>query len=176
VEEDFNKKLSDSDIKSSQVIVAALGTGILTFLMVCLYLYFSGNNDSIPSFETAQSHVTVAFVLILMSFMTYVSALFVPNMILNKRAQALRGQKIDELDISEVLGIYRSNLIIKLAMFESSALAGLILLLLSILNGVIFIEEYYWLSIVPSVFFFYNCLLLFPSKEKIYEFAKSNFS
>jgi hypothetical protein len=59
---------------------------------------------------------------------------------------------------------------------ESSALAGLILFLLTILNDLIYAEEEYWLALIPALFFFYNAIVLFPTREKISDFVKINFS
>jgi hypothetical protein len=168
--------ICEGELKSSQIVVFALIMGIASFLFVCLVLFFINRSNIQPPNVDPHNFLTIAFVFALISFTGYLSAMYVPEIIIKKQREKFIGKSVEEINSSDVVQMHRNHLIVKLALLESSALAGLILFLLTILNDLIYAEEEYWLALIPALFFFYNAIVLFPTREKISDFVKINFS
>lgn len=171
----FNE-ISERELKPIQIIVLALIMGVISFLVVCLIFYFINQSNVQTPVVNPHNFLNITFILALFSFAGYLSAIYIPEIIIKKKVNSFGGKEAQEIDTSEFMIIYKNYLIVKLALLESSALAGLILFMLTILNNLIYFEEEYWLSLIPALFFFYNSIFLFPTKEKISDFAKTKLS
>ena len=76
--------------------------------------------------------------------------------------------------ISKLMVVFRSVMIIRLALLDGVALFGLVLLLLSASNGSLHERSIIWLALTPVVILLGFVFLTFPTKEKIVENIDTN--
>ncbi|UCF63642.1 MAG: hypothetical protein JSW33_13935 [bacterium] len=174
--DEFKKMLTPRNLKEIQIIYFALGTGVVIFMLVLIFTYFlvsefvSGTDDNLIFM------LTLIHLLFLLTGIPLSKFLF--KKILNSAGvstiltPAVVRKTKDSVDRSSWSLWNRIRLahILRLALFESIAVFGLIICTLATFSGVIKAYPIYWINLVSSFLFIMFLINNFPNAEKLQRF------
>ncbi|MBL1215485.1 MAG: hypothetical protein HND52_19115 [Ignavibacteriae bacterium] len=164
----LQEEITNEDLRNLKIIISALNIGVLLFFAVCLFLYFSGDQQEIPKPVDIELIDTLLMLSLGLTVLMIIVSRVVPDQILRNNSKMLLADRIDEYSIvNKLLGVATTHYIIKFAMLEGAALFGLVTLILSVLNNSIHYNSVYWLAILPMLVMNFIFILTFPSKERV---------
>ena len=76
-------------------------------------------------------------------------------------------QASDDSLKGEVLKRIRAIIVVRLAMYESAAMFGLVVCLLGVLTGVIYQNAIYWLNAITALVLFVFIVKTFPNRDRL---------
>lgn len=160
--------LKNFQLKQLQFLQISFTLGPLLFFVACIFLYlngsgfanFTGEQDSFLIILTA-----VHFVLLGILFPV---SIVLPTRFLNRYKKVKGEESSGRIVVSAHL--------IRLSIMEIPAIFGLVITLLSILNGVIYEEPLFWVNTASFFICFTQMTLLFPNHERIEQLYGSTFS
>jgi hypothetical protein len=156
----IDKEITTENLKQIKIITIAMNLGIALFLIVCFVLYSSNN---IRSDETELIDILIG-ILFLLTSLVYGLASFLPNKILKQNLSS---------NNANLLGAFTTYQIIKLALYEASALFGLVIIVLSITNGAIYSNSYIFIATAPAIAMFAVSIFTFPTEYSVKSLLKA---
>lgn len=161
---ELETKITEEDIRPIKIVTIAMTAGVLLFVAVSLYLYFSNNSGKVPNYDNS----------LIDTMLIVLAAIFMSTTITSRivaKSMLVGAKNFDEknADKRKYIGLYSSQHIVKLAMVEGSALFGGVVFLLSVMNNQIYAASYNWLSLLPALFLVIHNIYLMPTKEKVIE-------
>ncbi|MFN0158547.1 MAG: hypothetical protein ACKVRP_10825 [Bacteroidota bacterium] len=160
---EFQRALSETYVRSLQVIHAALAIGVITFAAV-VYVVYSNPPAENPSLEDAAELLqTLTIIHVLLALSCYLAA-----QIAFTRIAAPNQDVVENVpSVQSSLTRLRSALIVRLALFEAPAFFGLIVCMLGALNGVLHSQPEYWFNTFSSVIMLGLVVITFTTREKL---------
>lgn len=164
--EDFQKGITQEKVRTLQILCGALGMGILIFTGVVIFLHFQGMAKApTPKPENFQFSTVLSLVHGLAGISILGMAFFLPLFLLK---QGLNQETSDEADLGQqCLGRITGYYIVKMALLEGIALLGLVVCLLSSMNGVLYRESVYWANLATPFIFWAILLSEFPTEKRM---------
>jgi hypothetical protein len=161
-------------LRGFQVFQAAMGAGIALYAVVVLVLHAT----STPQPGELEKDVPILTgVNAVMAVGSWAAALLLPSFYVRAvrtGSPPFRGapglgapSSGPETAAGRCLGLARGVFILRIAFLESSALFGLTVCLLAVINGVIRKEPLYWLNALPAALVLAFVLATFPTRERI---------
>ncbi len=166
--EELLKIFSAEKLKPLRIITIALCLGIVFFFIVVMVLYSIKNENRSPELEPEMLNILL-IILFITSFTVYSIVFLLGDKILSgiiKNAK-ISFAEIVKPDSRSLLGIITSFTIVRLAMFEGSALFGLVILLLSVINNHLDSNPVYWLGSIPGLLMLFYAAIIFPTGERV---------
>lgn len=163
--DDFRAALQPDVVKSMQIIQSALALGVVLFGSIVAILYFSAG--LLEPAEPQESEVQLVGLLTVASFAL---AIIVYSVAPLMEKRVLQQVKNDSSEISltlQALNAIRSARLVRLAMYESAALLGLVTCFLAVGNRVIFTHPIYWINVVPAAILATYAAATFPNQERL---------
>jgi len=170
---EIEKKLTSGHLRINRIISLALCAGAFLFLLVILFLY-QKKTITQPELESISLINNLCLVFLLLVVVVYSTFLLLPKIFLkqeNLKKQLLgveydqNNNKIDDPAL-RLISLDRTLMITRLAQLESITLFGLVVLMLSVLNGYIYVNDTLWLLTLPWFVMFGFTLTNYISKEK----------
>ncbi|MEM7179773.1 MAG: hypothetical protein AAF518_02595 [Spirochaetota bacterium] len=141
------------DLLTLRIITASMTAGPTFFLAFVLFQQTQNVDKTPPADASIIPILTGLSVLLAIVFN------ILTPFILKKTTASYRSQNMPPLRIIQ------SNLIIRLALAEGSALLGLVCMFLAAMQG--FREMYIWVNLLPLAILYYTVLTNFPNKQVI---------
>jgi hypothetical protein len=162
----FEATLTPITLRMMAIIQTALVLAPLLYVIPVIVM-FSNRNTMPPGPDEF-------FPINILSFMhgcALLIAWFLGNFLFQRVFSAERvgtatGQKPDSL-ASIALGLLRSAIILRLALFEGAAFFGITVCILAMINGVLDAEPAYWLNLGSLAVFTAFAVQTFPTKERL---------
>jgi hypothetical protein len=173
---DIEDTLSGDILKINRIVFSALLIGPFLFLLIVIYLYQQKEAAS-PDLQSAELIEIMIIIFFILAVSIYSFVLLFPKIFLRKentlkilssQALLLEKQGIKE-PVLNLIGVDRTLMIIRLAMMEGVTLFALVILMLSVLNNTIYVNEAYWLLVIPWLIQFIFTLNNYFSKDKAVE-------
>jgi len=169
---EFEELLTDDNVRSMQIIQAALGSGVLIFVVIVIAMYFSYATDE------ATGSADFVWMLTLIHFVA-AAIMFVLSSWMYKRRlteQAVRrASGEDTINAGSCLEALRSAIIIRLGLLEGAAFYGLVVCIVAVMNGVMNENAIFWINLFSAFVMLFFVIWLFPSRERLIEFYKNDF-
>lgn len=170
--DEFEELLTDDNVRSMQIMQAALGSGVLIFIVIVIAMYFSyaaaeatGRADFV--WILTLIHFVLSAVMIVLSFWLYKRRL---------TAEAVtRSSESDSISAAACLDALRSAIIIRLGLLEGAAFCGLVVCIVAVMNGVMQENAVFWINLFSAFVMLFFVISLFPSRERLIEFYKNDF-
>jgi len=168
---DIQAVLTPAAVRQLQVIQTALTLSVLLFLAALVAFWaFSAPADHSGSELLPLLSIVHAFI----AFSTYsVSTLLYNMQFAPDRLRSLlvfpdsSGSTNGRETAEGFLGLFRSALIIRLALFESAACFGLVVCGIAVASGVITTQPEYWFNTTTTLVLLVFSLLTFPTRERL---------
>lgn len=172
---EFQKALTRQNVTFLQIIHIAIGAGVLVFL-IALGVIAAGAGGSGAGMENGLQVVTW------LTMISVVIALAVYGLAGWVYAARFSQKKLDELGTRDLVtprgGTYsdpaekalmliRTASVLRLAMYEAAAMSGLVVLLLSVINGVLEANPWLWVNIIPTLVLFALIAFTFPTRDRL---------
>lgn len=165
--EDFGQSLNPQGIKGLQLITLAFLIGIVSFLMVVLFLTLNRSTPPTPKPTEEQEALIFIGANLFLLFSCVMTGFILPKL------QTRRSSFGDATSLKEggvyrkAEGLYRLSFILRSSMFEAPALFGIVNIFLLGSNGVLQKTPQFWgVLAIPAL-----CLLLiasgFPTRTRI---------
>jgi hypothetical protein len=176
-------KLPNQEVRISQIISLAMLAGVIIFSMFMLYMYSVMNSEDYYFDPETSISPLLTKVLIIIGLINY-SLLYIipkfvfsPQAIKNRLSTPVMTNQNDPLtdSISKLVYLHRTYMLIKISIMEFVALFGLVVLFLSIQEGLIYTNSDYWLLFTPTIIMIIYIIKNFPTKQKIAEQLEENF-
>jgi len=152
---------SEQDVRSIQIVCAALASGVILFVFVVLAAYFVIPAGELP--RDVQFYWLLTSVQLVMSG----SLLVLSSAVFNRLLDRIR----DAPD--QAFSLLRSALIVRLAMLEAGALYGIVVCLLAVLDGTMKEHPVFWINLAGAVGMLLFLSWSFPTKERQSEWIES---
>ncbi len=179
--EQFRPALTDTAVRTFQVIQGAIGAGIVFFFVILIV------SQSAPVQADGDS---VELVKIMTAINAFIAAgvYFASNILFNtmfseKRLQEAvtktfyNQQRQPITDPAEkCLAQIRTAVIVRLALWEAPALFGLVICMIGSMNGVIHEHPFYWINLIPSLIHVGLVVMTFPNRERLEEIFTAKIS
>ena len=180
---ELESKLPDQEVRISQIINLAMMAGVIIFSMIILYMYSALNSDDYyfnPETSISPLLVKVLIIIGLINYsLLYIIPKFIfsPQSIKNRLSGTVITKQGDPLtdSISKLIYLHRTYMLIQIAILEFVALFGLVILFISIQEGLIYSDSDYWLLFVPAIIMILYIIKNFPTKQKMAEQIENNF-
>jgi hypothetical protein len=146
-------------------LVLVIGIAIILALILFLHVLDGSNTGDDTSLRIVQ---ILTFVHVVVAFSLYVVASVLPSVLLSPAAlerSRARNPSIAPVDLA--LDLIRRALLLRLVLFEGTALLGLIVCMLGELFGVLRAQPIYWLNVVTTFILFAYVAANFPSEERL---------
>ena len=181
--EEFRKQLKPQQVRVFQIISLALGTGVFLFFLIVLGTYW-GSSETPGTQESSNLsvikiltlvHILEAGFLYILSFFLY--RFLVSQQQLKKILKTPPPAGVDPATPPEgrCIGIILTGTLIRLAMFEGTALFGLITCLLGATDGTLRQYPVYWLNLFSLVFMILFVLVTFPTRQRLEDIFQARF-
>lgn len=155
------RQLTPGDLKTIRIIFIAMNMGILMCNLICLIILLPKLGGSGASADENIVQM-LFFIEIFFVIASILAAKFAPPVIVKKQ-DIVFDPKTPALNI---LSVYQSFMITRLAFLEAGALFGFVVLFTSISTEAIFSNAIYWLSAIPTLIMFGYSIMNFPTAEK----------
>jgi hypothetical protein len=158
---DSRKALTDSDVKTLQVVAATMGLGVLTFVVVVVGLYLG------PMSERRADGLGILPVLTIVSMAVFLACLPL-SAILGRTlvSRALATASGEDLPVRGVQAL-RTATVVRLALLEAAAILGVMVCLLGTLTGALRNAPLYWVNLLPAAVFLMILMLTFPGRARL---------
>jgi len=174
----FRKLLTPRNLKEIQIIYFALGFGVVIFTIVLIFTYnlitqFVSDTDDTLIFILTLLHLVLLFAVIPLSKVLFTKVLKSESFF-KILAPYVEKQSEDSVDRSTWSLWYRIRLahIIRLAVFESIAVFGLVICTLATFSGILQAYPLYWINLVSSLLFIVFLMNNFPTVDKLERFFR----
>lgn len=159
---EFSRQIMPEWLRPIRIIFLALNGGVIFFNLICLVLYF---NNSGYSGEAENVDLVYLFLIVEAVFIAF---LYLPFKIIPER-MARRETAFDPTipPAQNVINLYISYMIIKVALLEGAALFGSVVFFTGVTNYTIYKEPITWLSIIPTFILIVYSIFNFPTVERI---------
>ncbi len=171
--ENIEEKLLGENLRVNRIISLAICVGPLLFLTVIIFLYQKNLSSDA---DILQNNVVdeMIMVLLVVALGVYTFFFFFPKIFLKKEnmLKQLSSTSVDKNNqlitdpVLKIIILDRTLMIIRLAMLEAISLFGLVILIQSVLSGIIYHNNNYWLLTIPSLILIMVVLSNYISKEK----------
>lgn len=170
---EIEKKLTSGHLRINRIISLALCAGSFLFLVIILFLY-QKKTITQPELESISLIHNLCLVFILLAVVVYSTFLLLPKIFLKQESlkKQLLGaeydQNINKIDdpALRLISLDRTLMIIRLAQLEGVTLFGLVVLMLSVQNGYIYVNNALWLLTLPLFVMLGFTLTNYITKEK----------
>ena len=178
---ELHEKITVQEVKSFQLINIAMAAWIILFAAITIFLSKSTTIenaavDGLPNFPILN------FALIIIALLTYSTVYILPQILftpsrLEKRFSnpfynAQRNEIIETA--AKLIQLYRTQMIVRLALLEFVSMFALTLLFVSTMNGAAGNRPLVWLLLTPAFIQLMYTYKTFPTKENIAEFIDAN--
>ncbi len=169
---EFERLLTDDNVRSMQIIQAALGSGVLLFVVIVIAMYFNYATDAATGsvdfvWILTLIHFVLSAVMIVLSFWMYKRRL---------TAEAVSpGSGSSSISADSCLEALRTAIIIRLGLLEGAAFYGLVVCIVAVMNGVMQENAIFWINLFSAFVMLFFVIWLFPSRERLIEFYKNDF-
>jgi len=175
-------KLPDQEVRISQVICLAMMAGVIVFSVIILYMHSVMNTEDYYFNPENSISPLLAKLLIIIGLIMYSLIYIIPKFLFNPEGiknrlsgYVVTNQGDPQTDsISKLIYLHRTYMLIQIAVLEFVALFGLVILFLSIQEGVIYANSDYWLLLTPLVIMILFIIKNFPTKQKMAEQIENN--
>jgi len=158
----YNAQLSDSDaLRGLKMICIALASGVILFSIIAISLGSDG-----PSTLDGSSLIVLRVAHLLVTAAAILGQKFFYERILS-------GKLSLRYDPQSLVGRYRIATIVKLALFEGSALFGLVIILIASTGGFLNADFTLYLHLIPVLLLIGAARNCYPSDQKIVDLARS---
>lgn len=180
---ELENKLPAQEIRISQIISLAMMAGVLIFSMIILYMYSVMNSQDVYLNPGTNISSLLIKVLIIIGLINYSLLYFIPKFVFSPKAIknklsipaiTKQGDPLPD-SISKLIYLHRTYMLIQIAILEFVALFGLVVLFLSIQEGLIYSNNNYWLLFIPAIIMILFIIKNFPTKQKIADQIEENF-
>lgn len=164
--EELIKILTDEKLRPLKIITIALCAGVILFFFVTFFFYYNSSVEDVQQSDVNILDILFPVMIIITITMYTVVTLF-GNQILKiiLRNSNLSARDLVNSEYSSLLSVITSYTIVRLAMMESAAFFGLIVLMMSILSGVLAYYPVYWAGVIPMIIMLIYAARIFPSRE-----------
>jgi len=164
-EADFQRVLTPENIRIFQVIFAAIGSGVLLFAVVVIFLGMMSTAEAAAADLSLVRTLTFVHVLLLL--------MVIPaGRLLYARMLAQDGPPITA---NQCMTRIRTAEIVRLALLEGVALLGLVVCLIGGLNGVLAAHPLYWLNIISSIVLLAFVSQNLPNADRLNQTFRAHF-
>jgi len=152
---------SDLEIRSIQIIYAALASGVVVFILVVLAVYFV-----VPVGEQ-RPDLDFYWMLTGIQFLISASMFVLSSAVFKRRLDRIRD------DPGQAFSLLRLALIVRLAMLEAGALYGIVVCLLAVFDGVMKEHPVLWINLAGSAGMLLFISWSIPTEERLTEWIES---
>ena len=172
---EIEEKLTGENFKINRIIGFALFTGPFILLLVVVYLYQQkeGGLSEQQSTDFIQIMLTV---FLIMAASIYLLVAVLPKIFLSKEnlvkmlsSTFVKKQDEKNSSVIKLILVDRTLMIIRLAMMEGVTLFGLVIMMLSVFNSVIYTNESYFLLVLPWIAQLIFTINNYFNKDKVVE-------
>jgi hypothetical protein len=164
---DLEAALDPSSLRLTRMIQGGLAAGVLTFLLVTVFLAVTVEKGAVPQgmidavTVLSAAHVVLAF-----------AAVSVGRIVFNSRFSPDRMAAVFEVGDSgqrgtALAGVFRAAVIVRLALLEAAALFGLVILLVAAFNHVLAEVPEFWGNGLSAAAFIVYALVTFPTRSRV---------
>ncbi len=170
------------EVRISQIINMAMMVGVIIFSLIIFYMHSLTSSDefyydSETNISPLLSKIFIFIALINYSLLYIIPKfVFSPQVIKNKLSASVISNQGETLtdSISKLIYLNRTYMLIQIAILEGVALFGLVILFISIQEGLIYTNSYYWLLFTPTIIMIIYIIKNFPTKQKIAQQIEEN--
>lgn len=180
--EEFQNQLKPRQVRVFQIIAFAMGFGVVLFFFIVLGMYLGGSGKDRQDPPDLSLIQILTVVHVFEACIVYATGFFVYRFVVSKRQLLKLLHMTSDLDEgrrvfpeSRCIGILFTGTIIRLALYEGVALFGLIVCLLSSIEGVLQQHPVYWLNLFSFVFLILYILLTFPTRQRLEDIFQHRF-
>lgn len=181
--EKFSKQLSQNQVLVFQVMSLAMGAGILVFLLIVLHVYFFNLTDTEPQEPPDSSvlkiltvvHILEAGIAYIVGFILYRHVVSRRRLLKHAILPLSRGMNQRGSLEGNCAAAMFSGTVLRLAMYEGTALFGLVICLTGSLDGTLQHYPLYWLNLFSLVFMILFILITFPTRQKLEDIFRARF-
>ena len=165
VEPSDNRQLPEEDIRGMQILNAAFIAGLLMFVGVTIFLYFTAAEPKVPQGKMKQAieHLSIANAVV---FILSSAAGF---FIFRSRLAPIAKACSDSPHASPIdfLGELKGAFILRLAMLEGPGLLGTVVCFFGVTGSEIHDHPIYWLNLLSPIATITFMGVTFPTQEKL---------
>ena len=159
------KPFPEEDIRGMQILNAAFIAGLLMFVGVTIFLYFTAAEPKVPQGKMKQAieHLSIANAVVFI--LSSAAGLF----IFRSRLAPIAKACADSPHASPIdfLGEIRAAFILRLAMLEGPGLLGTVVCFLGVTGSEIHDHPIYWLNLLSPIAAITFMGVTFPTQEKL---------
>ena len=158
--------LSEEDIRGMQILNAAFIAGLLMFVGVTIFLYFTAAEPKVPQGgEASLEHLQILSIANAVVFILSSAAGF---FIFRSRLAPIAKACSDSPHASPIdfLGELRAAFILRLAMLEGPGLLGTVVCFFGVTGSEIHDHPIYWLNLLSPIAAITLLVVTFPTQEK----------
>ncbi|GIV59842.1 MAG: hypothetical protein KatS3mg043_0931 [Rhodothermaceae bacterium] len=172
----FRRVLTPEHIRTFQIIMLALAMGVTLFGVVVLVLYLAQPVGEPPDASDVELIRMLTLGHALVGVAVYTVSGRVYRLALDRATPAGPAPRVPALEeAATVLGRMRAAEIVRLALFEGTALFGLVVCLLGVTNGVMQAYPVYWLNLLSAVAMVGFVARNFPTAERLERVFRAHF-
>jgi len=175
-------KIPPREVKTLRVLYTGLAGIVILMSAVFLYFYDIRSTDTVAQPDDQLNSPILLISLLVIAALEYSLIYFIPKLQLSpdklkaRLSTVMQNQQGEHMaeHVFVLFQIYRTIMILRLAMLDSVAFLGLFILFYSVLNKMIYFYPIYWIALIPSVILFFFVYIYFPTKEKIVFYIEKN--
>jgi hypothetical protein len=150
---------SSKDLLGIQILTGAMAGGVLLFLLVTLALWALGGMDEAPGDRDLSLFPILSGVNAVM-FVSCLTAGFVLYRLQTRNVGRAASA-------AELLAALRGATVLRTSLLEGSALFGIVVCLLGVLQGTVGEQPWIWANAAPAAAFLLFTLATFPTRERV---------
>ena len=156
---------SEEDIRGMQILNAAFIAGLLMFVGVTIFLYFTAAEPKVPQGKMKQAieHLSIANAVVFI--LSSAAGFFIFRARLTPIAKACSDSP--HASPIDFLGELRGAFILRLAMLEGPGLLGTVVCFLGVTGSEIHDHPIYWLNLLSPIAAITFMGVTFPTQEKL---------
>ena len=156
---------SEEDIRGMQILNAAFIAGLLMFVGVTIFLYFTAAEPKVPQGKMKQAieHLSIANAVVFI--LSSAAGFFIFRSRLAPIAKAC--SESSNASPIDFLGEIRGAFILRLAMLEGPGLLGTVVCFLGVTGSEIHDHPIYWLNLLSPIAAITFMGVTFPTQEKL---------
>jgi hypothetical protein len=157
--------LTQEYIKSTMVLHLAIVIGLISMAVIAVFLNVNApeNQQADEAFLEILTSLTIAVLAITLPF--FQGGKFVFKAFIKNKLSAIPQDTPGRED--SILAFIRIALILRLAVMEAPAYAGIVLCILAAVRGIPRENPLYWINMLPAVFLIGYVVINLPNRERI---------
>lgn len=162
---EFQRALTDGELRTFQVVQGAIGGGVLFFGAIVIYLERTGartEGDLSSSIVPMLSLVVLGFALLCIP-----AAVLFPRWMLARGPQESEGSPAGITPAGRWVATLRTARIVHLAILDGAAYLGIMVAFLGALSGVLRVSPVYWMNLLPGALLIVWVIVTFPTRERL---------